>query len=75
MARCEKLIEKAVRNPGSLRFAEATRLAECLGFVLRRTRGSHHIFVREGERPVSLQPDGGGMAKAYQVRQLLEYRR
>jgi len=72
VGRCEKLIQRAERNPGGLRFPEAKRLAECLGFTLERMRGSHHVYVRAGrERPVVLTPDRNGMAKGYQVRQLL----
>ena len=40
-----------------------------LGFE-ERTRGSHHIFTREGiEEILNLQPRGN-LAKAYQVRQV-----
>jgi hypothetical protein len=69
--RCEKLLSKARANPGGLRFAEAGRLAACLGLELRRVRGSHHAYAA-GVRFVSLQPRRDGKAQAYQVRQLLE---
>lgn len=69
--RCEKLLSKARVNPGGLRFAEAQRLAECLGLELRRIRGSLHAYGA-GEHFVSLQPRRDGKAEAYQVRQLLE---
>lgn len=32
VGRCEKPVRKAHESPGSLRFAEACRLARCLGF-------------------------------------------
>lgn len=69
--RCEKLLAKARANPVGLQFAEARRLAECLGLELRRIRGSHHAYVA-GDHFVSLQPRKDGKAKAYQVRQLLK---
>ncbi len=73
MGRCEKLIERARENPGSLDFGEARRLAECCGFELARTTGSHHIFKRPGTMQlVNLQPDREGKAKSYQVRQILD---
>lgn len=73
MARCEKLEQQARRNPKGLRFTEACSLAECYGFVLRRVAGSHRIYTHPTEeRPLPLQPDSNGMAKAYQVKQLLE---
>ena len=33
-------------------FAELRRLLELSGWALSRTRGSHHIFKRDGERLV-----------------------
>ncbi|MBU1699809.1 MAG: type II toxin-antitoxin system HicA family toxin [Candidatus Eisenbacteria bacterium] len=71
MNRRLKLLEKALNDPGSLRFQEARRLAENFGFELRRVRGSHHIFTRDGfDGVLNLQIDKG-LAKDYQVRQLL----
>ena len=57
------------RSDANIRFAELLTLLRNLGFT-ERTRGSHHIFRREGvaER-ISLQRDNG-MAKPYQVRQV-----
>lgn len=48
------------------------RLAEALGFELRRTKGSHHVYVHSdiGEILV-VQPSRHGDAKPYQIRQLL----
>jgi hypothetical protein len=71
VTRCADLLARARANPASLRFAEACTLAECHGWVLARQRGSHRIFRRPGTpRLLNLQ-DVRGMAKAYQVRQLL----
>ena len=47
------------------------RLVESFGFELRRTSGSHHIFVHaEVPELLNLQ-DVRGQAKPYQVRQFL----
>lgn len=71
MPDCRDLLRRAKANPAGIRFSELCQLAECFGFVHRRTRGSHWIYVRPGWRyPISLQDDHG-MAKPYQVRQLL----
>jgi predicted RNA binding protein YcfA (HicA-like mRNA interferase family) len=52
-------------------FVDLTRLAEGLGFELRRVSGSHHIFSHpEIAQLVNLQ-SVRGQAKPYQVRQLL----
>ncbi|MCK4546222.1 MAG: type II toxin-antitoxin system HicA family toxin [Candidatus Eisenbacteria sp.] len=72
MTRRSKLISRALRDPGGLRFAEGCALAKQLGFELVRTRGSHSIFKREGyDRLLNLQ-NVNGVAKAYQVRQILD---
>ena len=56
----------------NVRFADAQRLAEALGFQLDRVRGSHHIYRHPGtgER-INLQARGG-QAEPYQLRQLLD---
>lgn len=56
----------------NVRFADAQRLAEALGFELDRVRGSHHIFRHPGTgMRLNLQASGG-QAKPYQLRQLLD---
>ncbi len=72
MPRVRRLLEKARQSPAGLRFEEAAALAEGLGFVHRRTKGSHHIYARAGIAELVNLQNVRGMAKAYQVRQLLE---
>jgi len=71
MDRCLQLLAKAQRNPEGMRFRELRELAECFGFELARVRGSHHLFKRAGRQGVLNFQKSNGMAKAYQVRQLL----
>lgn len=67
-----KLLQKALNSPQSLRFSEVLKLAGAFGFRLDRITGSHHIFKRaEVPELLNLQ-NVGGMAKPYQVRQLLK---
>ncbi len=73
MARCEKIKDKALRNPKGLRFNELRYLAECHGFGLKRMRGSHFVYAHAAyPRPIPFQPRRDGSAKEYQVRQLLQ---
>lgn len=73
------LIEKARRVPHDLRFEEATKLAEQLGFKEVRQIGSHRIYHHPDGRllrdafpqPLNLQCGGNGKAKGYQVEQML----
>ena len=57
---------------------EMCRLLQQDGWILKRIRGSHHIFTKEGvEEILNLQPKGR-QAKPYQVKQvrsvILKYR-
>jgi len=71
MTRRSKLLQKALADPASLRFQELLSLARQLGFVHDRTRGGHFIFKHhELLRPLNFQ-DVNGMAKPFQVKQLL----
>ena len=54
------------------RFEEACALARGFGFRLSRVRGSHHIFAHEGVRELVNLQEVRGMAKPYQVKQLLQ---
>lgn len=72
MGKRDKILRKARNNPRGLKFREACYLADAFGLVLDRQEGSHVLYVAEGlRRPVNLQ-DRGGMAKGYQVKQLLK---
>lgn len=65
------LLKRAKGSPASLRFAEICRLAEGFGFTPDRQKGSHKIFVHQEVGQIMNFQDDRGMAKAYQVRQLL----
>jgi predicted RNA binding protein YcfA (HicA-like mRNA interferase family) len=65
----QRLARGELRN---VRFADAQRLVEALGFELDRVRGSHHIYRHPAlQQRINLQPLRG-QAKPYQMRQLLE---
>ena len=65
------LLQKALSKPAALKFREVCRLAEAYGYRLDRISGSHHVYEHPGtNRPLNFQ-NVRGMAKAYQVRQLL----
>lgn len=68
---CDALLARARRNPAGLRIGELRALANCFGWTFARSSGSHHIFKRHGNRTVMNFQAMQGMAKAYQVRQLI----
>lgn len=71
MSRCKDLLKAARNNPVGLSFSDLCALAECHGFTLARTKGSHLIYKRPGYRGLLNFQDVKGEAKPYQVRQLL----
>jgi hypothetical protein len=79
MSKYDKLLLQILRgtSDANISFDDLCQLLRHLGFE-ERTRGSYHIFRRQGvEEKINLQRDDG-KAKAYQVRQaravILKYR-
>jgi virulence-associated protein VapD len=71
MKRHEKLLIQILRgtSDANISFADLRQLLIRLGFE-ERTRGSHHLFRKEGvEEKINLQREGN-KAKPYQVRQV-----
>ena len=71
MSRYEKLLFKVLRgtSDANISFSDLRGLIKRFGFE-ERTRGSHHIFRKEGiEEKINLQRDDD-KAKPYQVRQV-----
>jgi len=71
MTRRRKLLEKARSNPGGVRFREICLLADQMGFTRRGGKGSHVVYVKDGVEEILTFQDRMGMAKPYQVKQLL----
>ena len=72
--KCYELYEKARENPKGLRFSEIRTFCGCIGLTLDRTKGSHYIYKRDDPFfLISIQKMKDGMAKPYQVRQLLSF--
>ena len=71
MSKFEKLLFKILRgtSDANISFNDLCRLLKRFGFE-ERTRGSHHVFRKEGiEEKINLQRDDD-KAKPYQVRQV-----
>jgi len=72
--KCYSLYERAKKNPKGLRFSEIRTLCEGIGMKCDRIKGSHFIYRRDDPFfLISLQKMKDGMAKPYQVRQLLYF--
>ena len=72
MSKIEKLIETARVSPDRLRFRELCALCGHFGMKLRKTKGSHRVYKREDPKFTLSVQDNDGMAKPYQVKQLLD---
>jgi len=71
VTRRDKLLAALLRNPQAVRFADACRVAELIGFARRGGHGSHRTYGREDEPLLLNFQDRGGYIKPYQARQLL----
>jgi predicted RNA binding protein YcfA (HicA-like mRNA interferase family) len=60
--------------PSEVRFSEIQRLLESYGYRLRRISGSHHIFDKPGERPITIPVHHGKVKHVYlrQIRKAFE---
>jgi hypothetical protein len=72
--KCHELYEKAKRNPSGLKFTEIQKLCLCVQMEHIRTRGSHYIYRSSNPSYlISLREMASGMAKPYQVRELIDF--
>jgi hypothetical protein len=67
----KKLLAAIRNNPKDVRFADACRVAEWLGFVHKGGKGSHRAYSRTGELVGLNFQDRDGKIPAYQARQLI----
>ncbi len=70
MTKRDKLLAAIVANPRSVRFADACKAAEQLGFGHKGGKGSHRAFARPGEPDLLVFQDRNGFIPPYQARQL-----
>jgi hypothetical protein len=73
MAQIADLVAEMRRNPKGVRFQDLCRLCDFYFGQARQTSGSHRIYKTpwRGDPRVNIQNDKG-VAKAYQVRQVLK---
>lgn len=67
-----RLLARVARGDlANVSFSDMRQLVEAFGFGLRRTSGSHHVFVHPEVRELLNLQEVRGQAKPYQIRQLL----
>ena len=72
MTRREKLLAGIRNNPRGVRFEDACRAAEAIGFVRAGGKGSHVVYARTGEPTILNFQNRNGYIPPYQARQLIE---
>ena len=70
MSKARKLLSTILNNPKAVRFGDACKAAELLGFAHKGGKGSHRAFARTGEPELLNFQDRGGYIPPYQARQL-----
>ena len=67
-----RLLARVARGDlANVSFSDMRRLVEAFGFELRRTSGSHHVFVHPDISELLNLQDVRGQAKPYQIRQFV----
>ena len=68
----QKILLKILADSKNIRFADMVKLVKGFGFVLSRTKGSHHIFVRPDIPELVNLQNVKDKAKPYQIQQFLK---
>ena len=71
MNQARKLIAAILASPKAVRFDDACKAAELLGFVHKGGKGSHRAFARPGEPELLNFQNRAGTIPPYQARQLV----
>jgi hypothetical protein len=71
MTKREKLLAAIRANPKTVRFDDACKIAERLGFTHKGGQGSHCAFGRTDEPDLLNFQSRGGCIPPYQARQLI----
>ena len=71
MNQARKLIAAILASPKAVRFEDACKAAELLGFVHKGGKGSHRAFARPGEPELLNFQNRAGTIPPYQARQLV----
>ncbi|OFZ97967.1 MAG: hypothetical protein A2Z64_12670 [Betaproteobacteria bacterium RIFCSPLOWO2_02_67_12] len=72
MTQRAKLLAATRNHPKAVRFADACRAAEAIGFVRAGGKGSHTVYARAGEPMILNFQNRGGLVPPYQARQLID---
>jgi hypothetical protein len=72
MTKQTKLLASIRNNPNAVRFEDACKTAELIGFVKKRVNGSHHLYAKPNEPLILNFQNRNGYVHPYQVSQLVK---
>ena len=72
MTKRAKLLAAIRANPKTVRFEDACKVADQLGFTHKGGQGSHRVFGRPDEPDLLNFQNRGGYIPPYQARQLIK---
>ena len=72
MTKREKFFAAIRNNPKAVRFEDACKVAEWMGFAHKSGGGSHVVFAKTGEPRVLNFQNRDGYIYPYQAKQLIE---
>ena len=72
MTRREKLLAAIRNHPKAVRFDDACKAAELLGFMRTGGKGSHIVYAKPGEPVILNFQNRDGYIPPYQAKQLIE---
>jgi len=73
LEKLKKLHEKLKTSQDNISFNDLCKLAEMVGFIYDRQKGSHRVYTHEKYPGIMNFQDVKGKAKPYQVKQLLNF--
>ena len=71
MVKLTRFFEATAANPKGVRFVDACKVAQALGFVHKGGSGSHRAFARPGEPMLLNFQNRNGCIPPYQASQLI----
>jgi hypothetical protein len=70
LSKRDKLLQSILDNPNDVRFEDACKAAELIGFEAKAQKGSHNAFVKPGDAEGLNFQNRKGKLVPYQGRQL-----
>lgn len=68
MAKFLKLIEKLLRRPPEAHFKDIIKVLENFGWKLKKCKGSHYVYYKEGYLPLTITKHKNKVKRGYIIK-------